>query len=241
MKNSIVTRYASLVLAIGFFVSCSSSKFSADKLISEGNYQEAIDKIVVELSKNPSSSLYFQKGAIHGLIAQDNNVEERKSDYQQMVSAFDSARVYQADSDNDLIEAEIDSLVYYYWELEHRSGLTEYEKSSDQALYMAISHFNNAIVIDSEQVESYKSLSIALYNNNDIDEAINTLKKAESIDNTDIKIFENLGFLYLEIGNPEQSIFYYNQCPKIQYLEIVLPNNKCHFQGLNLNQCKYLY
>lgn len=211
MKNSIVTRYASLVLAIGFFVSCSSSKFSADKLISEGNYQEAIAKIVVELSKNPSSSLYFQKGEIHGLIAQDSNVKDRESDYQQMVSAFDSARVYQADSKNNFIETEIDSLVYYYWELEHRSGLAEYEKGSDQDLSMAISHFNNALVIDSEQLESYKSLSIALYNSNDMDGAISTLKNAELIDSTDAKIFENLGFLYLEIGNPEQSIIYYKK------------------------------
>lgn len=211
MKNSIVTRYASLVLAIGFFVSCSSSKFSTDKLLSEGKYQEAIDKIVVELSRNPSSSLYFQKGKIHGLIAQDNNVQEREYDYLQMVGAFDSSRVYQNDYENDFIETEIDSLVYYYWELEHRSGLSEYEKNSDSTLTLAISHFNNAIVIDSEQVESYKSLSIALYNNNDIDGAITTLKKAESIKSTDTKIFENLGFLYLEIGNPEQSIVYYQK------------------------------
>lgn len=211
MKISIVTRYASLVLAIGFFISCSSSKFSADKLISEGKFQEAIDKIDIELDKNPSSSLYFQKGEIHGLIAQDSNVEQRESDYQQMVSAFESARAYQADSKNNFIETEIDSLVYYYWELEHRSGLAEYEKSSDLASSIAIRDFSNAIVIDSEQLESYKSLSIALYNNNDIDGAITTLKKAESIDSTDIKIFENLGFLYLEIGNPEQSIIYYKK------------------------------
>ncbi|MEP1150857.1 MAG: tetratricopeptide repeat protein [Balneola sp.] len=211
MKNSTITRYASLVLVIGFFVSCSSTKFSVDNLVDQENYQEAIDKISIEISKNPSSSLYFQKGKVHGLAAQKDTVINRKSSYQSMISAFDSALVYQTELADNSIEEEIDSLNNYYWNLEHQTGLKEYESGTEQSLQTAIAHFNNAIVIDSEKVESYKSLSIALYNNDDLDGAINTLKKAESINNADSEVSENLGFLYLEMGNPEQSIFYYQK------------------------------
>lgn len=211
MKNSLITRYTSFVLVFGFFVSCSSSKFSVDNLIEQGNYQEAIAEISIEVSKNPSSLLYFQKGKLHGLTAQKDTVIERQSSYQEMINAFDSALVYQTDLASNSIEVEIDSLISYYWNLEHKTGLKEYEGNTDRLLRTAISHFNNAIVIDSEKVESYKSLSIALYNDNDIDGAINTLKKAESINDTDPEVSENLGFLYLEIGNPEESILYYQK------------------------------
>ena len=211
MKNSNITRYASLVLVIGFFVSCTSSKFSADKLISEGKYQEAIDRIDIELGKNPGAKMYVQKGELHALIAQENPVDQRELSYENMIEAFDSARVYEASQVNNSIESEADSITYYYWDLEHQAGLSEYEKESTQSSTSAIYHFNNAIIIDPSKVESYKSLSIALYNNNDIDGAIDALKKAESMNIADSKVYENLGFLYLEIGNPELSINHYQK------------------------------
>lgn len=209
MKKSNITRYASLVLAIGFFVSCAGSKFSADNLINEGNYQQAIDEISAELMKNPSASLYYQKGEVHGLMAKELTASERTSDYSSMITAFDSARVYASNNQLNDIPEKVDSLTSLYWNMEHRNGLSEYQKETDESVRIAIDHFNNAILIKPENIESYKSLSIALYNNDDIDGAISALQKAESINNSDTEIYESLGFLYLEIGNPEESIKYY--------------------------------
>lgn len=211
MKNSNITRYASLVLVFGFFISCTSSKFSADKLINEGKYQEAIDKIDNELNKNPNSSLYYQKGELHALLAQEKSVDARESDYQSMAQSFDSAHVYGASMPDNSIETKMDSLTYYYWDIEHQLGLSEYEENSTASITNATNHFNNAIIIDPSKIESYKSLSISLYNMDDIDGAIEILEEAVSKKRTDTEVFENLGFLYLEVGNPEQSISYYQK------------------------------
>lgn len=211
MKNSNITRYASVLLAIGFFVSCTSSKFSAENLINEGKYQEAIEKIDIELDKNPTANLYFQKGELYGIVAIEKPLDDRDFSYRNMVEAFDSAQVYSTDLNENSIASKVDSLTYYYWDLEHQTGLSEYEKNSEQSLTKSISHFNNAVVIDPLQIKSYKSLSIALYNSDDINGAIETLELAESVKNNDTEVLENLGFLYLEVGNPEQSINYYKK------------------------------
>ena len=211
MKNSIITRYASFLLVIGFFISCSGSKFSAENLINEGNYQQALTEISAEIDKNPSSFLFYQKGKVYGLIAKDSPVQDRETNYYNMSSSFDSIRVYQTASPETNWQAEADSLANYYWEMEHTNGLQSYKEGSVEDTQKAISHFRNAIAIEPENIESYKSLSIAQYNSSDVEGAIETLKMTESLETVSLDVFENLGFLYLETGNPEQSIFYYKK------------------------------
>ncbi len=178
MKNLIITRYAIVSIAIGFFLSCSSLKFSADKLIDDGNYEQALVEISTEIDKNPSPYLYFQKGKIHGLIASEASVSERAYSYAEMNSSFDSISVYQTSSDQDW-QAEADSLSNHYWNLEHQNGLKAYEEDSQESVLKAINHFKNAVSIEPNAIESYKSLSIAQYNNGNIDNALESLKAAE--------------------------------------------------------------
>lgn len=210
MKNLIITRYAIISIAIGFFLSCSSSKFSADKLIDDGNYEQALVEISTEIDKNPSSYLYFQKGKVHGLIASEASVSERASSYAEMNNSFDSISVYQTSSNQDW-QTEADSLSNHYWNLEHQNGLKAYEEDSQESVLAAISHFKNAVSIDPNAIESYKSLSIAQYNSGNIDEALESLKAAEMLPGATTDVFESLGFLYLEKGDPEQSIIYYKK------------------------------
>lgn len=210
MKNLIITRYAIISIAIGFFLSCSSSKFSADKLIDDGNYEQALVEISTEIDKNPSSYLYFQKGKVHGLIASEASVSERASSYAEMNNSFDSISVYQTSSNQDW-QTEADSLSNHYWNLEHQNGLKAYEEDSQESVLAAISHFKNAVSIDPNAIESYKSLSIAQYNSGNIDEALESLKAAEMLPGATTDVFESLGFLYLEKGDPGQSIIYYKK------------------------------
>lgn len=210
MKNLIITRYAIVSIAIGFFLSCSSSKFSADKLIDEGNYEQALVEISTEIDKNPSPYLYFQKGKIHGLIASEASVSERAYSYAEMNSSFDSISVYQTSSDQNW-QTEADSLSNHYWNLEHQNGLKSYEEDSQESVLKAINHFENAVSIDPNAIESYKSLSIAQYNNGNIEDALESLKAAEMLPDATTDVFESLGFLYLEKGDPEQSIIYYKK------------------------------
>jgi tetratricopeptide (TPR) repeat protein len=210
MKNLIITRYAIISIAIGFFLSCTGSKFSADKLIDGGNYEQALVEISTEIDKNPSSYLYFQKGKVHGLIASEASVSERASSYAEMNNSFDSISVYQTSSNQDW-QTEADSLSNHYWNLEHQNGLKAYEEDSQESVLAAISHFKNAVSIDPNAIESYKSLSIAQYNIGNIDEALESLKAAEMLPGATTDVFESLGFLYLEKGDPEQSIIYYKK------------------------------
>lgn len=210
MKNLINTRYAIITIAIGFFLSCTGSKFTADKLIDDGNYEQALVEISAEIEKNPSPYLYFQKGKVHGLIASDASVSERAYSYEEMSSSFDSISVYQTSSHQDW-QTEADSLSNYYWNLEHQNGLKAYEEDSQESILTAISHFKNAVSIDPSSIESYKSLSIAQYNNGNIDGALESLKVAEMLPDATTDVFESLGFLYLEKGDPEQSIIYYKK------------------------------
>jgi|2_EtaG_2_1085320.scaffolds.fasta_scaffold02134_4 tetratricopeptide (TPR) repeat protein len=210
MKNLINTRYAIITIAIGFFLSCTGSKFTADKLIDDGNYEQALVEISAEIEKNPSPYLYFQKGKVHGLIASDASVSERAYSYEEMSSSFDSISVYQTSSHQDW-RTKADSLSNYYWNLEHQNGLKAYEEDSQESILTAISHFKNAVSIDPSSIESYKSLSIAQYNNGNIDGALESLKVAEMLPDATTDVFESLGFLYLEKGDPEQSIIYYKK------------------------------
>ncbi|MEQ9092071.1 MAG: tetratricopeptide repeat protein [Balneola sp.] len=210
MKNLIITRYAIISIAIGFFLSCTGSKFSADKLIDGGNYEQALVEISTEIDKNPSSYLYFQKGKVHGLIASEASVSERASSYAEMNNSFDSISVYQTSSNQDW-QTEADSLSNHYWNLEHQNGLKAYEEDSQESVLAAISHFKNAVSIDPNAIESYKSLSIAQYNSGNIDQALESLKAAEMLPGATTDVFESLGFLYLEKGDPEQSIIYYKK------------------------------
>lgn len=110
-----------------------------------------------------------------------------------------------------IAESTTDSLLNSYWESEQNMGLNSYQNESDSSLILAISHFDNAILLLPNKTESYKSLSIAQYNNGDIDQAISTLERAESIGSTDSEVFESLGFLHLEKGNANQSISNYRK------------------------------
>lgn len=214
MKNSTYTRLAGFLLAIGFFISCSSSKFSVDNLLEENQYEQAIDKIDTEIAKNPSSELYFQKGSIYGKIANQTDVLQRTGLYENMVASFDSALVYNNPS-SQLLEAQIDSIKQDYWTSEYKKGLSAYDNETKNTS-TAIAHFDNAIQILPLKTEAYISLSIAHYNEDNIDDAVAILKQAETIDPSNSQIHESLGFLYLEKGDPKNSVQSYlkaNQNP----------------------------
>jgi len=210
MKNSTYTRFTSIVLVIGFFVSCSTSKFNVDSLIENENYDQALFEIKAEIDKSPSAKLYFQKGKLHGLIAREREIENRTDQYELMISSFDSVKVMETEMD-ETFSNEADSIVQFYWKNEHQNGLRQYQVKDERSTTLAISHFLNAITLKPNSAESYKSLSIAYYRDSDIDNAISILKKADELSIGDSEVYENLGFLYLEIGNAENSIINYQK------------------------------
>jgi len=209
MTISNFTRFTGLLLVTGFFISCSSSKINIDELIQNNKYQEAITEIDARLAENPSQpGLYIQKGKINASLAQDTDPELRPEFYTNTDESFEMAIEYGAVSAQ---VATMDSLRQQYWKSEHNAGLriTDNEALSDR-YHLASIHFKNALILREDAVSSYKNLSIAQFNQGDLDEAIGTLETAlEYAGDEPTEIYENLGYLYLEKGDPEQSSYYY--------------------------------
>jgi Flp pilus assembly protein TadD len=203
------TRFAGLLLVTGFFISCSSSRVSIDELLANNNYQQAINEIDTQLTENPSQpSLYIQKGRINASLAHDAEPELRAEFYYNTVENFALAVEY--DADNSQLSV-IDSLRQQYWKDEHNAGLriTDNEAVSERYQRAAI-YFKNALILREDAVSSYKNLSVAQFNLGNLDEAISTLETAlEYAEEEPTDIYENLGYLYLEKGDPEQSAYYY--------------------------------
>lgn len=214
MKLIKSARTVSLVLTLGFFFACSTSKPSIDSLISSNQYDIALIQIDEQLAENPDQpDLLIQKGELNTLIASEIDVRERTQFYSEAISAFDSAISLGVDS---LQNEKISTIKDKVWSKEHNAGTASYnneEELSDPSITQA--HFRNAISIKPGETSSHLSLATALYSSGDIDAAISTLNIAKnSADSVPVKVYENLGFMYLQNGAPDQSVFYYELANK---------------------------
>lgn len=213
MRFSISTRMAGLVLAFGFFFACSTSKPSVDSLIETNQYDLALAQITEELSVNPDQpALLVQRGEINAILAKDAVPADRGEFYNTTRNSFDEAVSAGADS-TQLVK--IHTLTDKYWSSEHNAGTAAYESSDDTDQLEAITYFDNAIILKPTEVSSYLSKATAQYDSDDIDGAIATLDQAKNVvDPVPVELYENLGFLYLQNGNPDQSVFYYELANK---------------------------
>ena len=207
-----LTRLTGLLLVAGFFYSCGSSQVNIDQLLAEEQFEQAITEIDNRLAENPSQpSLYIQRAEINAALAKNSDPEIRADFYTNVANDFTSAIEYGA-SGNQL--SQIDSLRQQYWKFEHNAGLQVSDNESLENRYQrAKIHFQNAIIIRYDAVSSYKNLAIAEFNLGEIDSAIQSLENALQYADEDAstEIFENLGYLHLEKGEPEKAASYYEQ------------------------------
>ena len=209
MNISYNTRLASLVLAIGFFFACSSSKPSIDSLIAENQYEIALTQIDEQLANDPNQpALLIKKGQINTLIAEPLDPRERGEFYSEAISSFKQAAEVGMDSTQ---EAQVETIKMKLWSEEHNAGTAEFnnkEESNDFSL--AEAHFSNAIILKPLEASSHLSLATAQFSTGNVQEAISTLNIAKNtLSEVPAKLYENLGFLYLQSGEPDQSVFYY--------------------------------
>lgn len=206
MNHFTSTRFASLALAIGFFLACSSSKPSIDSLVDNALYEDALAQIESELQANPDQpELLIQKGQIHLLMADQSIPQERDTEYMEAIKAFDSATEFDI---SDEKKSELENELQNIWGKEFNTGTEMVEAGND--LNTAKAHFSNAIILNENEPKAYISASVVEYNLGNIDEAISILTKAKNIlDPVPEQIYENMGFLYLQNGDAKNSIFYY--------------------------------
>ena len=206
MNHFTSTRFASLALAIGFFLACSSSKPSIDSLVNDALYEEALTQIESELQANPNQpELLIQKGHIHLAIADQSIPQERDFDYMEAVKAFNTALELEI---TDEKKSELENELQNLWGKEFNTGTEIVETGND--LNTAQAHFTNAIILNENEPKAYLSASVVEYNLGNIDGAISILTNAKNVlDPVPDQIYENMGFLYLQNGDTKNSIFYY--------------------------------
>ncbi|MEX2478090.1 MAG: tetratricopeptide repeat protein [Gracilimonas sp.] len=209
MTISNFTRLTGLLLVAGFFYSCGSSQVNIDELLSQNNYQQALTEIDARLAEDPSQpQLYITRAQINAELALDTDPELRAELYTNTTNDFQSALEYDADQSQI---STIDSLRQQYWKGEHNAGLRISENETISNRYQrAMIHFQNALIIRSDAISSYRNLSVAQFNLGRINDAIKSLETAFNyIEEPTSEMYENLGYLYLEIGNPSEAARYY--------------------------------
>ncbi|PAU95853.1 hypothetical protein CK503_02000 [Aliifodinibius salipaludis] len=213
------TRIASIVLAFGFFISCSTLQSSTQESatsenLSEQQIQQQINSLEKDISSNPGQAdLYFQKGKLLTKLAQKKeNPSERVSPYTNARQVLNRASELYGD-DTDL-QNKVSDLLNITWSLEHNQGVKMLqEENVEQPNYdKAAAHFNNATIVIPDSAISYTMQARALYKNQQPKKAINTLERAHGkIDNPPTRLLEQLAYLYLENDDPQKAVGIYEQ------------------------------
>lgn len=214
MKYFSTTRLTSLVLVVGFFFACSSSKPTIDSLIENNQYDLALASIEESLQQNPNQpDLLIQKGEINISLAKQQEPQGREEFYSAAITSFNEAMEAGSDS---LQQVQIEEILNREWSQEHNSGTASFNNEvSDADHSLTIAHFQNAILLKPEESSSYQSLATTYYTSGEVEEAIGVLNQAKNrIEEVPENLYENLGFLYLQNGNAGQSVFYYELANK---------------------------
>lgn len=207
------TRIASLVLAFGFFIGCStlqSSNSNSEKDFSTKQLQQRIDSLDQQIkSGNTNPDLYYQKGKFLTELAQkrDNPV--------QRTSPYTDARKSLAQADELYQGSEkVQELLKVTWSIEHNQGvkILQSDTTGSPDFSRAAAHFNNATIIIPDSAISYKMKARAFYRDQQSQKAIKTLEDArQNADDIPTLLLEQLAFLYLENDQPKKAVEVYEQ------------------------------
>ncbi|MCG8372918.1 MAG: tetratricopeptide repeat protein, partial [Balneolales bacterium] len=209
MKTQLYTRLASFMLAIGFFLGCSSSAPSIQSYIDTNQYDRALAAIQESLLENPDQpDLLIHRGEINIILANGELAEERSPFYEITTTSFNEALEFEL---NEEQIQNIDQQIFENWQREFNTGTAIYEDATaDDRYTTSIAHFENAVLLNPTDSRAYISLSVANYANNDLEEAIRSLNSGKNtVSDVPELLYENLGFLYLQSGDPDQAVFYY--------------------------------
>lgn len=218
---NVYTRIASLVLAFGLFISCSTFQSANETSDTSENLSEkqlkkqlaSVEEDIGNDSENPE--LYFKKGKLLTKLAQQSEApSNRSTPYSEANEALIKATTLYSDSNDESNVDEVRDLLNVTWSLEHNQGvqLLQNENSNSPDFSRAAAHFNNATIIIPDSVVSYTMQARAQYQNQEPEQAITTLEKArERISDPPVELLEKLAFLYLENDQSQKAIAVYEE------------------------------
>ncbi len=200
----------SLVLAFGIFFtfSCSTLKDTESTNSSDSDeitLQEQIKNINQQISEEPENAeLQAEKASLLFQYSQDiPQPGDRQPVY---LNIREIANSY---SSNRNISVQLDEILSEAWHTEQQSGvrlLQNSESTQSQDFSRIISHFQNAITLIPDSVQTYSLLATTYYQQGNMNEAIETLEQAEEQKQQyNPAISEKLAYLHLESGNLEEA------------------------------------
>lgn len=207
------TRIASLALAFGFFIGCStlqSPNSNSPQTLSTKQLQQRIDSLDQQIeSGNTNPDLYYQKGKFLTELAQ------KRDDPVQRTSPYINARNSLAQADELYQGSEkVQELLKVTWSIEHNQGvkILQSDTNGSPDFTRAAAHFNNATIIIPDSAISYKMKARAFYRDQQSQKAINALEDArQNADDVPTLLLEQLAFLYLENDQPQKAVEIYEQ------------------------------
>ncbi|WP_138429118.1 tetratricopeptide repeat protein [Fodinibius saliphilus] len=210
------TRIASLVLAFGLFISCttlhSSSNSGNNSDLTTTELKQNIASIDDKLSADSSSSLLFQKGQYQIKLAEhQKDPLKRASYYNDAQRNIELATTQNA----SVLKEQADSLLTISWSNEHNQGiqLIQSDSTLDSASYQkAAAHFTNATILIPDSTVSYNMGARAYYKAQKPVKAIEILEDARSnISELPVMLLDQLTFLYLNQDQPQKAIRLYEE------------------------------
>lgn len=198
-------RMLSLVLAFGIFFTLSCSTLQNTESTNPSNneitLQEEISNINREISENPGDiGLQVEKAQLLYLYSQTISAPENRNPV--YLNIRDIADSY---SSNQEISNQFDEVLSKAWHTEQQSGIRLLQKNKsaqNQDTSTITSHFENAITVIPDSLQTYSLLATTHYQHGNLNQAIETLEQAEEQrDQYNPTVSEKLAYLYLESGN----------------------------------------
>ncbi len=214
MQN-LITRMSMLVIAFGFFISCSKAYEPVFTQQSDITAQELLEQAAEIRIQDPQSpQAAYLDGLAYSKIAREKSPEDRKDDYRTMISSFESATnqntaVRGSNPFRDAVNHTLETT----WSYEHNTGagiISSDSTKSTQQLRNALNHAQNAVIIQPDSLISYELLADTYALLGEPDDAIQTLLLADSLHRPESqRIHEHIAFLYMNSDNAEEAVKWY--------------------------------
>ena len=211
------TRMASLVLAFGIFfaISCTSTK-NVVQIPNENSSEETFDEQLRSLNERITESpddqqLYVEKARLLADYATTFSMPDQR------LKLYKNLR--NLSSENHGKQADIVSIKKDAWNKEHNSGLQLLQEDSDisyQQAQIIIAHFDNAITLIPDSLQTYNLKATTLYRIGNLHAAIETLETAKTFKSTNTSTLdEKIAYLHLESGNIQEALYLYNKLSEV--------------------------
>lgn len=211
----------------GLFWACETTDPLVDEVqffMITGDYDQALEVVEAALAENENNyTAHYYKGEVLSAKAETvEPVRDRKEMYAQARASFDRAiSLMEALEERPELYEDVKQSIVFYWAEEFNAGVNIINDDSLFAAtpdpnYTAIAHFENAATMEPDSALSYQVMSSAYYNEQEIDNAVESYEKAMTLlSPPEVDDFEYMISILLVQQNYERAISYSEEAREI--------------------------